>query len=339
MDALILQQPGEFVFTQSEAPAEPAPHEAIVRVRRIGICGTDIHAFRGHQPFLRYPRILGHELGVEVVQMGAEARGVRVGDRCAVRRPYLHCGRCIACRRGKTNCCGRLEVLGVHMDGGMREYMAVPADNLHRSEKLSLDQLALVETLCIGAHSVGRSGLAAGDVALVIGAGPIGLAVTTFALLVGATVLVADISAARLAFCRERLGVAHTLDASTDLLPLLEEIPSGDLPTAVFDATGNAASMTQAFDYVAHGGTLVMVGLVQADICFPDPLLHRKELTVLSSRNATAADFERVLRLFEEGKIDVTPWITHRAGLRVLPEVFAEWLAPGSGMVKAVVEI
>ncbi|HXG24790.1 MAG TPA: zinc-binding alcohol dehydrogenase family protein [Chthonomonadales bacterium] len=337
MDTLILQQPGEFVFTQSEAPAEPAPHEAIVRVRRIGICGTDIHAFLGHQPFLRYPRILGHELGVEVVQVGAETRGVRVGDRCAV-RPYLHCGRCVACRRGKTNCCVRLEVLGVHMDGGMREYMAVPADNLHRSEKLSLDQLALVETLCIGAHSVGRSGLAAGDVVLVIGAGPIGLAVTTFALLAGATVLVADISTARLAFCRERLGVAHTLDASTDLLLPLEEITSGDLPTTVFDATGNAASMIKAFDYVAHGGTLVMVGLVQADICFPDPLLHRKELSVLSSRNATAADFERVLRLFEEGKIDVAPWITHRAGLRALPDVFAGWLAPGSGVVKAVVE-
>ena len=148
MRGVVLEKPGSFALIETAQPAGPAPDEALVRVHRVGICGTDLHAYRGRQPFFSYPRILGHELGIEIVEIGANEAGLQVGDRCAV-EPYLNCGRCIACRRGKTNCCVDLKVLGVHTDGGMRETINVPVSKLHRSRTLTFEQLALVETLGI----------------------------------------------------------------------------------------------------------------------------------------------------------------------------------------------
>jgi 2-desacetyl-2-hydroxyethyl bacteriochlorophyllide A dehydrogenase len=337
MKTIILSQPGLFSLTDTSEPRSPATGEAVVRVHRVGICGTDLHAYRGRQPFFSYPRILGHELGVEVVEVGEDQIGIRPGDRCAV-EPYLNCGNCIACRRGKTNCCVDLKVLGVHTDGGMRSHLTVPLSKLHRSETLSWEQLALVETLGIGAHAVDRAGLEAGEFALVIGAGPIGLSVTQFAQLAGARVIVLDVNDARLDFCRRQLGVEHTLPAGDAVTDELRLLTGGDMPTAVFDATGNPESMRRAFDLVAHGGRLVLVGLCQADISFHDPDFHRREMTLLSSRNSTSRDFQRIIRLLEEGRIDMTPWITHRVGCEAMPEAFPGWLDPASRVVKAVVE-
>jgi 2-desacetyl-2-hydroxyethyl bacteriochlorophyllide A dehydrogenase len=312
-----------------------------VRVRRVGICGTDIHAYHGRQPFFTYPRILGHELGVEVLEVNpatGQSAGVRPGDRCAV-EPYLSCGECIACRNGKTNCCVRLEVLGVHTDGGMREIIAVPLAKLHPSSHLTLDQLALVETLGIGAHAVDRAQTQTGEWALIVGAGPIGLAVTQFARVAGARIIAMDVSAERLAFSRDRMGAEHTVLAGENALGDIERITDGDLPTLVFDATGNAASMCGAFQYGAHGGRLVFVGLFQGDITFHDPHFHRRELTLLSSRNSTAADFRLIVGLMEQGVVDTAPWITHRAALDDLAALFPAWLTPGSGLLKAVLEV
>src|SRR5947199_4307593 len=180
MQTIVLEKPGSLTLADTAAPTDVPPGHAMVRVRRVGICGTDLHAYRGRQPFFSYPRILGHELGVEVIALGdGDTFGLKKGDRCTV-EPYLNCGKCIACRRGKTNCCASLEVLGVHTDGGMRERIRVPVSKLHPSETLTLDQLALIETLGIGAHAVDRAKVEAGEFVLVIGAGPIGLAVMQF---------------------------------------------------------------------------------------------------------------------------------------------------------------
>lgn len=338
MLTLILDEPGRLVARATPQPSAPGPGEALVRVHRVGVCGTDLHAFAGNQPFFTYPRILGHELGVEVLAVGAGVTNVRPGDRCAV-EPYLHCGTCIACRAGKPNCCRTLKVLGVHVDGGHRARMLVPAAKLHSSAHLGYDQLALVETLGIGAHAVARAGLRTGENVAVIGAGPIGLAVMQFALAAGARVIAVDVSAGRLAFCRERLGVRDTIDARGDVVAELERLTQGDLPTAVFDATGNVRSMNAAFQYPAHGGRLIMVGLVQADVTFDDPNFHRRELTVLSSRNALPAEFTRIIALIETGRIDTAPWITHRAELAQVPAVFAQWTDPATGVIKAMIEL
>jgi 2-desacetyl-2-hydroxyethyl bacteriochlorophyllide A dehydrogenase len=337
MKTIVLEQPGHLLLTETTLLEELAPDEALVRVHRVGICGTDLHAYRGRQPFFSYPRILGHELGVEIMQLGAADTTLHVGEYCAV-EPYLDCGHCIACRRGKPNCCVHLKVLGVHVDGGMREYFKVPLRKLHRSESLSLDQLALVETLGIGAHAVARAQLEKDEFVLVIGAGPIGLSVLQFAQLAGAQIIVLDMNEQRLNFCRHQFGVEFTVQAGADALERLQEVTGGDLPTMVFDATGNLESMQQAFRYVAAGGRLILVGLAQGEVTFYDPDFHRRELTILSSRNSTAQDFVRIIRLMEEHQIDTTPWITHRAASGDMVEQFPQWLEPAAGVIKAMVE-
>ena len=336
MQTITLTEPGTFTMTTSAEPEPPADHEALVRIQRVGVCGTDIHAFYGRQPFFSYPRILGHELGVEVVAVGPNDQGIAVGDHCSV-EPYLNCGICIACRRGRQNCCVNLQVLGVHTDGGMRELIIVPTRKLHRSDRLSFEQLALVETLGIGAHAVERTQLEPGEWALVVGAGPIGLTVMQFAKLAGARVIALDISEERLGFCRAQGLVEETITGGTDVVEQLKALTDGDLPTAVFDATGNAKSMMQSFDYVAHAARLTFVGLMQGDITFNDPQFHRREVTLLASRNATPGDFTRIIGHIEAGRIDTTPWITHQATAATFADTFSEWLQPGSGLIKGMV--
>lgn len=338
MKTIILNSPEQFSQIETAYPDAPNAGEALVKVHRVGICGTDLHAFRGRQPFFTYPRILGHELGVEIIELGSPSAHLKVGDKCAV-EPYLNCGNCIACRRGKPNCCASLQVLGVHADGGMREFLVVPQHKLHCSDKLTFEQLALVETLGIGAHSVARAQIEAGENALVIGAGPIGLSVIQFALEAGARVLVLDVNENRLRFCRDQLGANETILFGENTLAEIEKLTNGDLPTVVFDATGNVSSMEGAFQFVAPGGRLVFVGLVQADIKFHDPFFHRREMTLLGSRNATPADFGRIIALMEDGKINTTPWITHRSEFHNLISTFPNWLNPQSGVIKAMLHL
>ena len=332
---ITLDAPGKFSSSDVAIPEEQEEW-ALVRVHRIGVCGTDLHAFRGRQPFFSYPRVLGHELGVEVVSPG-EA-GPRAGERCAV-EPYLNCGTCIACRRGRPNCCSTLSVLGVHRDGGMRELIAVPPVKLHASSVLSYEQLALVETLAIGAHAVERAQLPRDEFVLVIGAGPIGLSVIQFARAAGARVAVMDMSAARLDLCRSVWGVEHTIDAQS---PAAEaqvlEAGGGDLPGVVFDATGNPQSMCAAFRWPCAGGRLVFVGLVQGDISFNDPDFHRRELTLLATRNAQPETFRSIIEAVESGRIDTSPWVTHRIGLCDVPEQFPK-IAAAPDLFKAMVAV
>ncbi len=343
---IVLEKPGQFAVVERPEPAAAAGM-ALVRVHRVGVCGTDLHAFAGKQPFFSYPRVLGHELGVEVVDPGDEPNGLRAGDRCAV-EPYLNCGHCIACRRGKPNCCAALQVMGVHVDGGMRPRLRLPARKLHRSRKLGYEELALVETLGIGAHAVERAALTAQDFVLVIGAGPIGLSVIQFARVSGATLAVMDVSEARLEFCRAQLGVTHTVNAGPrngghrsplEILEELKKIGGGDLPTCVIDATGNPQSMMGAFELPAHGGRMVFVGLFQGDVTFNDPNFHRRELTVMGSRNSLPATFGEVIRLVEEGKVDTRPWITHRFALAETPEIFPREIAGNPKVLKAMIEV
>ncbi|MEX2261964.1 MAG: zinc-binding alcohol dehydrogenase family protein [Bryobacteraceae bacterium] len=322
MREIVLQQPGEFIERHVPPPARKEG-EALVGIRRIGVCGTDLHAFAGRQPFFSYPRVLGHELGVEVLDAPANDFGIRAGDRCAV-EPYLSCGECHSCRLGKPNCCEKLQVLGVHTDGGMRPFLSVPVRLLHKSGALTLDQLALVETLGIGAHAVARGSLRSGEETLVVGAGPIGLATMQFARAAGGRVRCLELSDARRAFV-EGLGF-ECLDAWDQR--------RADM---VFDATGNPRAMEASFDYVAFGGRLVLVGLVQGRISFDDPQFHRREATLLASRNS-CGDFPRIIRMIESGEIDTAPWITDRLTLAGTPRGFAG-LRERPNLVKAMIEV
>lgn len=341
MKAILLDQPKSFRVIDVPEPMPPGPGEALVRVHRVGICGTDYGGYLGKMPFYSYPRIPGHELGVEVLAVGPEIVEIRPGDRCAV-EPYINCQRCYSCRRGLTNCCELHQTLGVMCDGGLRERMLVPARKLHVSRGLSMEQLALVETLAIGCHAVDRSQVRAGETVLVIGAGPIGLSAIEFVKVAGATCIVLDLNAERLAFCRESMGVEHTILSRGDGAEIdrLRALTEGQLADVVIDATGSSRSMSSAMSYCAFGGRLVYVGITQQELAFPHAaVMHRRELTLLASRNARSADFGRIVRLIESGQIDTDPWVTHRASFAEMIEVFPSWLRPESAVIKAIVAV
>jgi 2-desacetyl-2-hydroxyethyl bacteriochlorophyllide A dehydrogenase len=335
---IVLQEPRRLVAVERDEPGPPGPGEALVGVRRMAVCGTDLHAFEGAQTFFTYPRVLGHELAVEVIEVGDGVSNVSPGDACAV-EPYLECGDCVACRRGRPNCCASLSVLGVHVDGGLCERVRLPARKLHPSKKLGLDQLALVEMLGVGAHAVGRADLEPGARTLVIGAGPIGLGVMALARAAGAEVIALDVEAHRLEHCRSALGVAHALVSGPDAPAALEELTGGDRADVVFDATGSPASMQAAFGYVGHGGRLVLVGHSPADIRFSNPLFHGREMTLLASRNSRADEIAGVVTALEEGRVDAGAWISHRTAFGDLIDAFPAYARREDGLIKAIVEL
>jgi alcohol dehydrogenase len=341
MKALQLEKPGSWLQIQIDEPSAPAAGEVLVRVQRVGICGTDLGGFLGKMPFFSYPRIPGHELGVEVLAVGEGVANVKPGDRCSV-EPYLNCQKCYSCRRGFTNCCEFHKTLGVMCDGGLTERIILPARKLHVANRLTPDQCALVETLAIGCHAVDRGAPVKGETVLVIGAGPIGLSAIEFAKLSGARTIVMDISESRLAFVREKMGVPDTLIVRGDEsdAKAVAELTNGQFADVVIDATGNNKSMIRAMEFAAFAGRVVYVGITQQNLETPHaPFLHRRELTIMASRNALTRDFPRIISLIENGQIDTVPWITHHAEFEQVPEVFPTWVKPETGVIKAVVNI
>ena len=337
MKTLVCTEPGNFEYNDIERP-QLEEGRAIIRIRRIGICGTDLHAFEGTQPYFSYPRILGHELAGELVEFD-NAPDFKIGETVSF-IPYLNCGNCIACRTDKPNCCVNLKVCGVHLDGGMVEYLSVPSSSLLHGDGLDFDELALVEPLAIGAHGIRRAGVLKEEFVLVIGAGPIGLGTMEFARMEGSKLIALDVNEQRLEFCKHKLNIAYTINALTmDVVEQLKEITNGDMPTVVIDATGNLRAINNAFQYMAHGGRYILIGLQKGDISFSHPEFHKREGSLMSSRNATRQDFERVISWIKNGHIKPKHFITHRVHFDEVKNVFKNWLDPASGVIKATVEL
>ncbi|MCA9118569.1 MAG: zinc-binding alcohol dehydrogenase family protein [Planctomycetaceae bacterium] len=340
MRAIRLEEPKNFQHVDIDEPGKPAAGQALVRTHRMGICGTDYSGYLGKMPFFRYPRIPGHELGIEVLEVGEGVTNVKAGDKCSV-EPYMNCGECYACRKGNGNCCEKLNVIGVMIDGGLCERFLIRADKLHVSKELTFEQLALVETLAIGCHATDRGAPTKDDHVLIIGAGPIGLATLEFTRLTGAIITVMDMVQSRLDFCRETYGVAHTVLFTGDGSELddMRAFTNGDMYAVVTDATGNNRSMSNALNYVAHTGSLVYVGITTAEVSFEHPKLHRPEMTIKGSRNAMPSDFARIIDLIEDGTIDTSPWITHRTNFDNVIGEFETFTKPESGVIKAIIEM
>jgi 2-desacetyl-2-hydroxyethyl bacteriochlorophyllide A dehydrogenase len=337
MNAIICNRPGELKSISKESPVRRKGH-AILKIRRVGICGTDIHAFDGTQPYFSYPRILGHELAAELVEADG-VDGIDTGEAVTI-IPYLSCEECIACRTGKPNCCVRMNVCGVHIDGGMVEYLSVPGSALVRGNGLTVDELAMVEPLAIGAHSVRRADVKPGEFVLVIGAGPIGMGIMTFSRLQGATVIAMDVDERRLEFCRTRIHVDHAVNPlNSDAMERIRSITRNDMPTAMFDATGNQQAINTALDYLAHGGRYVLVGLQKGDISFSHPEFHKRETTLMSSRNALRSDFEYVISCINRKMVLPETLITHRLPFGSVPAEFGKLLTSGGLIVKAIIDI
>jgi 2-desacetyl-2-hydroxyethyl bacteriochlorophyllide A dehydrogenase len=337
MKVLVCNQPGEFEYRSMPEPILKKG-EAIVRIKRIGVCGTDLHAFEGTQPYFSYPRILGHELAAEIVEC-PDLSGFTTGENISV-LPYLSCGKCIACVKGKTNCCSSMNVLGVHSDGGMAEYLSVPYGSLIKADGLNEEELAMVEPLAVGAHGVGRAMVEPGDFVLIAGAGPIGVAAMEFARLAGGQVIVVDINEQRLRFCRDHLGVKHIINASTvDSVQQVQGITGGNMAQVVIDATGSLTAINHGFQFMAHGGRYVLIGLQKGNISFSHPEFHKREGTLLSSRNATRADFEFVMKVIRSRDVKPTSWITHRLEFDAVKSEFSHLLDPKYNVLKAMIRM
>ncbi len=340
MRAIRLEKPEHFAAVEVDEPGLPGAGEALVEVHRVGICGTDVSGYLGKMPFFTYPVIPGHELGVQVLKVGEGVDNVREGDRCSI-EPYMNCGNCYACKKGATNCCESLEVIGVHKNGGMCERFILPARKLHPSAKLTMEQLALVETLAIGCNCINRSGTRQGEKVLVIGAGPIGMAAVEFLKVAKAEITVMDMNETRLQFCKEKLGVDHTVLFKNDGAEVdrLREVNGGDLPVTVIDATGSHISMSNAFQYASFTGQVLYVGITTQELSFKHVSIHRPELTIKASRNAVPADFTRIISLIEDGVINTDPWLSHQASYDDFIGEFTNWLKPETGVIKAVLHM
>ena len=337
MKALICISPGEFAYQDLHQPDEQEDY-AIIKIKKIGVCGTDLHAYEGTQPYFSYPRILGHELSGEIYSIG-KGNGFEEGEHITI-LPYFNCGKCQSCLKGKTNCCTSLNVYGVHIDGGMREFVSVPVRFLVKSQGLSLESLALVEPLAIGAHSIIRAGIKPGETALVVGIGPIGLGIAEFAKIAGAKVILLDVNDFRLEFARKNSSADLVLNAKDkDVVTLIRERTYGNMPDVVLDATGSLNAINNNFTFMSHGGKYILVGLQKENISFSHPEFHKREGTLMSSRNATAKDFDFVISCIKNGSITPEKFITHQVMFGDVKSEFSSWLKPETGVIKAMISL
>lgn len=334
MKAIVCTKPYQLELVDRPPPPTARAGEVTIRIRRVGLCGTDYHIYAGRHPYLSYPRVMGHELAGEVAAAPAGS-AFAAGQRVVI-NPYLSCGTCVACRSGKPNACVNISVLGVHQDGGMCDLLVVPESVVIDAAGLSLDQAAMVEFLAIGAHAVTRAKLSPESRVLIVGAGPIGIAAGLFARLAGARVTLIDTRVARLEYARERLGFDDTLAVDADVAAGLAERTAGALYDAVFDATGVLAAMTQSLAYVAHGGSLILVGVAPGDLVFADPEFHKRETTLLASRNALASDFAHVIASIQTGQIPIDALHTHSFAAEDMPSRLPQLIAEADHVLKAI---
>jgi 2-desacetyl-2-hydroxyethyl bacteriochlorophyllide A dehydrogenase len=335
MKYIVCEEPGNFQLKEKAAPVRKSG-EALLHVHKVGICGTDLHAYAGNQAFFIYPRILGHELATQVVEIDENDHGIKAGDNVIV-MPYLSCGKCVACRNGKTNCCTNISVLGIHGDGGMQEYIAVPQNILLPAGNLSNDEMAIVEPLAIGAHAIRRAAVQPGETVVIIGCGPIGIGLMKLAQIAGAKVIAMDMNEDRLKYAKEEIGVDHIVNVAKDPVKVISEITEGDMATAVFDATGHKGALESGIDYMSHGGRYILVGLSKGELTFVHPKIHAKETTILCSRNATTEDFENVIEVLKSGQFPTSSFVTHSVDYTQMIEKFDSWLKPETGVIKATV--
>lgn len=333
MNYLVCQEPSTFELKEKDLPVKK-PGEALLKIHRVGICGTDLHAYAGNQAFFNYPRILGHELAAEILEIDQNDKGLQQGDKVIV-MPYVSCGTCIACRRGKTNCCSNIKVLGVHADGGMQEVISVRTDLLIQANELEYNEMAIVEPLAIGAHALRRSNVQAGDYVVVIGCGPIGIGLMKLAQIMGANVIALDVNEDRLRYAVDQIGVHYAFNVLEDPAAKISELTNSDMATAVFDATGNKRALETGIDYMAHGGEFILVGLSKDELCYSHPKIHAKETTLKCSRNATLEDFEFVIKHLKE--FPTSSFITHEVHYTEMISNFDSWLDPTTGVIKAMV--
>jgi 2-desacetyl-2-hydroxyethyl bacteriochlorophyllide A dehydrogenase len=332
MKYISCESPHQLALKTTERP-KLEDGNVLLLVKYVGICGTDLHAYQGNQPFFSYPRILGHELATEILDTAFPHADLAPGSR-VVLIPYVNCQKCVSCRAGKTNCCQNLKVLGVHTDGGMQEIISVPGRLLIPANDLSLEEIAIVEPLSIGAHALRRCQIKNNETIIVMGCGPIGIGIIQLAKYIGAKVIAMDTNDYRLRLAKDKFGADIVVNALQSPLDRILEATEGQLSDAIFDATGNKKAMEGGIDFMMHGGRYVLVGLTNGPLTFHHPAIHAKETTLLCSRNATKEDFEFVIRVLREKKFNTESYITKKVPSQSILTDFDSWSHPDSKDIK-----
>ena len=317
MKTVLLKKPGEIGISEIET-TKRLDGQVLIKVRSAGICGSDIGAYKGVNPLVSYPRIIGHEIAGEVVEVGADETEFKVGDR-VILEPYVYCGKCYPCSIGHTNCCENLTVRGVHIEGGMAEYVSHPRHLLHKVPAgIPWHLVPMAEPLVIAMHAVKQAEVKAGQHVVITGAGQIGLLAAQYALVVGAVPIIVDPVDERLALARS-LGVTHTINpVSADAVAGILSITQGRMAEAVIECSGAAPAIRGAVDYVSYAGHIALVGWPKSDIPMPTGLFTKKELTIRGSRNSVG-QFPESLRLIAEEKVDVAALLTKTVSLEETP--------------------
>lgn len=302
---------------------EAQPGQAIIKVKSASICGSDVGAYRGHNVLVTYPRILGHEVAGEIADIGPNEKGLKKGDK-VILDPYIYCGKCYPCSIGRTNCCENLQVLGVHVDGGMAEYFSHPDHLLHKvPEDMSWDLIPLAEPLTIALHSIHRAQVKAGETVAIIGAGPIGLMAALVALEYGAKPILIDILEARLEYAKS-LGVTYTVNPSeTNVTEAIKEITGGVMAQAVIEASGANRAIRDTLDYASFAGRIVFTGWPKSDTELPTALITKKELDIRGSRTS-AGEFQEAIELIYSGKINVSATVSKQVAFDDLAKSVAD---------------
>jgi L-gulonate 5-dehydrogenase len=321
MKAAVTLAPGQIEVVDRPEP-RPARGEVLIRVERVGICGSDLHLYHGNHPYASYPRVQGHEFSGTVVAYGeGDPESVAIGERVAI-EPLISCGECYPCRQARPNCCARLLVMGAHRDGAMVELMVVPADRIYRTGELDAELAALVEPVSIGVQAAARGQIGAAEQVLIFGAGPIGLATMVAALDRGARVMMVDRLPNRLALARA-LGAERTVEVGRDdAHEAALEWTGGDGPAVTVDAVGAPAVIRACVDLVAGAGRVVVIGLSDQEVSLPIIQFSRKELTIVGSRN-NAGRFGEAVALVRKRRHDIRSLVTHRFPLSRVAEAFA----------------
>jgi len=335
MKALSIDSPGVARLVERARPVA-GPGEVLLQVAFAGLCGTDLSAFLGKNPLIAYPRIIGHEIGGRVIDVGPGVDGAWEGVAAAVSH-YKNCGACLACRLGRPNACRGNETLGVQRDGALAEYAAVPASRLVPSTRLPLDVLALVEPFSIGMHAVRRTEVTPADTVLVLGCGGVGAGAIAAASALGARVIGLDLDAQKLEQAR-RLGAADVVDGRGDVAGQVHALTGGDGPSVVIEAVGSPATYRLALELVAPCGRIGCVGWLKGDVPLEARLIVLKEVAILGSRNATD-ELAAVVALFESGKVDPLALVTHRVTLDDAPAMLGQWAAAPQAVGKILVSV
>lgn len=337
MRALVLVEPGKTEVQEIDTP-EPGNGEVLLRVSHVGFCGGDLNGYRGLFELQEYPNVLGHEVGATIVQLGTNVPDTFwLGMKVTV-NPYLNCGHCISCRKGRPNACQDNKTMGVRRPGAMTRFIAVPWEKLHASDRLSLRELALVEPLTVGFHAAARGRVAAGDKVAVIGCGIVGLGAIAASVNRGAEVIAIDIDDSKMEIAR-KAGAAHTINTTkVDLHETLMQITNGDGPDVFIEAVGNAATYRAAVDEVAYTGRVVYIGYAKQPVPYQTGTFVRKEIEILGSRNCLG-DFPDVISYLESGRFPVDAVISRTVTLDDAGAALAEWSANPGPITKIMVDL